>query len=78
MKELHFLVSWNFLNIYVELLLKILLIGLFWKYPCKQKHVQSQRQKKKKNTGTTSLNVIRVSLLLVWNIFFKSATECVF
>ena len=48
MKELHFLVSWNFLNIYVELLLKILLIGLFWKYPCKQKHVQSQRQKKKK------------------------------
>ena len=52
MKELHFLVSWNFLNIYVELLLKILLIGLFWKYPCKQKHVQSQRQKKHWNYFT--------------------------
>ena len=40
-KELHFLVTWKFLNIYVELFLRIFLSGPFWKYPSKQKHVQN-------------------------------------
>ena len=46
MKELHFLITWKFLNIYVQLFLRIPLSGAFWKYPNKQKHVQNQRQKK--------------------------------
>ena len=35
MKELHFLVTYKFLNIYVELFLRIRLSGPFWKYPSK-------------------------------------------
>ena len=46
MKELHFLVTWKFPNIYMEVFLRILLSGPFWKYPSKQKHAQIQRQKK--------------------------------
>ena len=49
MKELHFLVTWKFLNIYVELFLRILLSGPFWKYSNKQKHMQSQRLRKHQN-----------------------------
>ena len=45
MKELHFLVTWKFLNIGIELFLRILLSGPFWKYPSKQKHVQSTGKK---------------------------------
>ena len=48
MKELH-----------LELFLRIPPSVSFWKYPTEQKKVQSQRQK---NTGTGSVNVIRVSL----------------
>ena len=32
MKELHLLVTWKFLNIYVELFFRILLSSPFWKY----------------------------------------------
>ena len=56
MKELHFLVTWKFLNIYVELFLRILLSDPFWKYPSKQKHVPA-----KKALDLLSVNVIRVS-----------------
>ena len=59
MKELHFLVTWKFRNSYVELFLRILLSGPFWKYPSKQNMFKVNG---KKNTGTTSINVIRVSL----------------
>ena len=56
MKELHFLVAWKFLNVYVELFLRILLSDPFWKYPSKQKHVPA-----KKALDLLSVNVIRVS-----------------
>ena len=58
MKELHFLVTWKFLNIYVELFLRILLSDPFWKYPSKQKYV---RRPEKKALDLLSVNVIRVS-----------------
>ena len=40
--------------------------------------VNGKKNKNKKHTGAISVNVVRVSLWLAWNIFFKSVTENVF
>ena len=56
---------------WVQLFSKISQSGCFWKYPSKQKHVQSLRLK------NVNVNVIRV-FWLAYKIFLKSVTATVF
>ena len=65
MKELHFLVTWKFRNSCMELFLRILLSGPFWKYPSKQNMFKVNG---KKNTGTTS-RVFIISMEYIFQVF---------